>query len=283
MDAQSDSEMKRLADHLFEVFCTPDPLSEAAESSVARIEARLADAEAFRVPFNDGSLQVYRFRAEGAQAGRGIVALLHGWTGRAAVMTAFVQPLLAQGFDVLALDFPAHGKSDGDRLNVPLGVGAVNAVQAVTGPWAGVIGHSFGGAVTFSAVSGLVNGLPPLKVGRLVLVAAPSSMPRIFDNFAARHQMPPEAVPYLKSHVRRLTGHDVETFMGGEILSRVRLPTLVLHAPDDKEVIFENAEAFAAAGDHVRLIALPGLGHRRILYARETIAEAAAFMGGADA
>lgn len=280
MDVQSDEAMKARVDHLFDVFCTPEPLSEAAEKSVARIETRLAGAESLRVAFADGTLQAYRFRGAPEGETRGIVALLHGWTGRAAVMTAFVEPLTAQGFDVLALDFPAHGKSDGDRLHVPMGVAAVHAVQAVTGPWHGVIAHSFGGAVSYGAVSGLVNALPPLRVGRLVLVAAPSSMPRIFDHFAARHHLTPQETAYLKTHVRRLTGQPVEVFMGGDILRHVGLPTLVLHAPDDKEVIFENAEAFAAAGDHVRLIALPGLGHRRILYARETIAEAAAFMGG---
>ncbi|UDF03193.1 alpha/beta hydrolase [Asticcacaulis sp. AND118] len=262
------------ADRLFEVFCTPEPLIEAAEKSMARVEERLSAAAAFRVPFQGGELQAYRFTG----AGRGTVVLLHGWTGRAAVMTAFVEPLLAEGFDVLALDFPGHGRSDGDRLHVPLGVGALHALYAATGPWQGVVAHSFGGAVAFSALSDMVGDLAPLTYGRLVLIAAPCSMPRVFDTFARRHEMSPEAALHLKSHVKRLTGHPVEAFMGDEILRQHPIPTLILHAPEDQEVLFLSAEGFASAGDHVTLHPLPGLGHRRILYAKETVQTAVDFL-----
>ncbi|MFN3808279.1 alpha/beta hydrolase [Asticcacaulis sp.] len=265
---------KAQADRLFEVFCTPEPLTEAAQKGMARVASRLSAALALRIPFQDGELQAYRFVGNG----RGSVVLLHGWTGQAAVMTAFVEPLLAAGFDVLALDFPAHGRSDGERLHVALGVAALHALHAVTGPWHGVIAHSFGGAVAFAALSGLVGDLPPLSYGRLVLIAAPCSMPRVFETFARRHDLSPEATQSLKDHVKRLTGHPVEAFMGDAILRQHPVPTLVLHAPEDQEVLFLSAESFVSAGPHVSLHPLPGLGHRRILYAKETVQAATAFM-----
>lgn len=272
-DAATESP-KAQADRLFELFCTPEPLTEAAQKGMARVAERLSAAEPLRIPFQGGELQAYRF----AGNGRGTVVLLHGWTGQAAVMTFFVEALVSEGFDVVALDFPGHGQSDGERLHVALGVAALHALHSVTGPWHGVVAHSFGGAVAFAGLSGLVGDLPPLHYGRLVLIAAPCSMPRVFDTFARRHDLSPEATGHLKDHVKRLTGHSVEAFMGDAILKAHPLPTLVLHAPEDQEVLFLSAESFAAAGDHVTLHPLPGLGHRRILYARETVQATAAFL-----
>ena len=271
-----------LADRMFDLFCTPPVVTDDAKAGLSRMQARLDRAEAFRVPFDGGHLQAYRFNG----TGRGTVVLVHGWTGQAAVMSAFVDPLLEQGFDVVTFDLPAHGRSDGDRLHIPLGVRALHALFAATGSgpsswpknWHGLVGHSFGGAVITSALSGLVDGLPPLTASRLALVAAPNSMPRIFDVFSRRHDLSPEADRHLKHHVHRLTGHEVERFIGADILRRDPIPTLVLHAPDDKEVDYLSAEEFAAAGPHVTLHPLPGLGHRRILYARETLRAVTEFM-----
>ena len=53
----------------------------------------------------------------------------------------------------------------------------------------------------------------------------------------------------------------------------VRLPILVIHAEDDKEVAFSNAEALARGwGPHVRLMRANGSGHRRIVSAPEVTA-----------
>jgi pimeloyl-ACP methyl ester carboxylesterase len=270
---------RRVADHMFDVFCTPPVLADTAQAGVSRMDARLEGARAFCVPFEGGSLQAYRFSG----AGRGTVVLVHGWTGRSAVMSAFVDPLIEQGFDVVAFDLPAHGRSGGQRLHVPLGVRALHALYAVTGPWHGLVGHSFGGAVITAALSGLVADLPQLTAARLALVAAPNSMPRIFDIFSHRHGLSPAAQTLLKGHVRRLTGNDVDSFIGADILRRFPVPTLILHAPDDKEVEYLSAEAFATAGPHVTLHSLPGLGHRRILYARDTLHAVGAFMAAQGA
>ncbi|MDC7684833.1 alpha/beta fold hydrolase [Asticcacaulis sp. BYS171W] len=272
--AQTVEDPATIADRMFDLFCTPPAVPEDAKAGMSRMQTRLDRAEAFRVPFEGDALQAYRFIG----TGRGTVVLVHGWTGQAAVMSAFVDPLLDAGFDVVAFDLPAHGRSSGDRLHVPLGVRALHALHAATGPWHGLIGHSFGGAVITSALSGLVDGLPRLTASRLALVAAPNSMPRIFDTFSRHQSLSPAAQLHLKSHVRRLTGRAVEAFIGADILRRDPVPTLVLHAPDDKEVDYLSAEEFATAGPHVTVHPLPGLGHRRILYARDTLRAVADFM-----
>ena len=69
-------------------------------------------------------------------------------------------------------------------------------------------------------------------------------------------------------------------FTGSLQLAGTRVPTLIIHAPDDREVSPDHAELYAAAGAHVRLHWTPGLGHRRILADRHVLEEALGFVSG---
>jgi pimeloyl-ACP methyl ester carboxylesterase len=268
----------------FRVFCRPPQpkgIDDAQRALTERAEARLATAVAERVSFDGGEVQTYRFVSEAADR-RGTVLLIHGWTGRAAFMLGFVEPLLKSGFDVLAVDLPAHGRSAGRELHVPLAVRALRSVCQKAGPIEAVIAHSFGGAVALGLVSGSVKGMPAVPVKKLVFISVPHSMAGIFRGFGNFIGLGERAQFHLEENVPRLFGKRLDEIEGRDMLERLGLPTLVMHAPDDKEVAFASAEAFAAAGDHVILQPMPGLGHRRILYAPSTIKSALAFIAAVD-
>ncbi len=266
----------------FKAFCTPPRINAADDTQrrlMARAEARMDHAERSRVAYEGGEVQVYRLRTKAATS-RGTILLIHGWTGRAAFMSAFVEPLNAAGFDVVALDLPGHGHSSGRILHIPLGIRALHAVHGQFGPWHGVVAHSFGGALATSLVSGAVAPFPALSVERLVLIATPHSMPQLFRWFGDTVGLSGRGQQWFNANVQRLAGRDLDTFEGEALLRQAGIRTLVLHAPDDKEVSFASAEALKAAGDHVTLHPMPGLGHRRILYAPATVQAACAFLAG---
>ena len=81
-------------------------------------KSSLMKAIAGVLAFEGGRVATWTWRGEAA-ASRGRVMLVHGWSGRALVMTAFVEPLLRQGIDVVAIDLPGHGDSDGRRPGSP--------------------------------------------------------------------------------------------------------------------------------------------------------------------
>lgn len=271
----------RLAGDLaFRAFCRPPRprgFDTAQRKLIGRAEARMEHAERWRLPIEGGTVQAYRFAAAAAPR-RGAVLLVHGWTGRAAFMSAFIEPLRAAGFDVVALDLPGHGLSSGRRLHLPLGVAALHAAQATFGPFQGLVAHSFGGAIATSFVAGAVPRFPAAPVDRLVLIASPSSMPEFFAWFGETIGLSPKGRHYLDANVLRVAGRPLGDFEGDALLRASGVPTLLLHAPDDKEVAFANAERLATAGPQVRLRPMKGLGHRRILYAPQTVAETVAFV-----
>ena len=264
----------------FKLFCTPpqaNNLTAAQKKLISRAEIRLAEAQRLRVPFKGGWVETYRFQTSHAVS-LGTVLLLHGWSSRAAFMSAFIEPLQTAGFDVVAVDLPGHGLSSGRELHVALGVAALHAVEATIGPSQFIIAHSFGGALATSFVAGTIKPFPAVAVKRLVLIAAPNSIPDLFGWFGRSAGLSPRAQHWFNANVVRLTGNNLEAFVAGNLLRQPPIKTLVLHAPDDKEVAYSNAEGIAAAGDHIELHALPGLGHRRIVYAPVTVATTLSFL-----
>jgi hypothetical protein len=119
--------------------------------------------------------------------------------------------------------------------HIPLAIAALQALRARTEPWYGIIGHSFGGAIAPALIGGLVEGQPAIEISRLVLIAAPHSMPRIFHGFG-------EPVGL----TARSAAKDANTNAG-------------VARGNGREVSLASAEAQAAAGDHVTLKVLPVL------------------------
>jgi pimeloyl-ACP methyl ester carboxylesterase len=264
----------------FKLFCKPPQvknLDASQKQLIQSAQARMSKTTSERVAFVGGEVQTYRMTAS-SEPSRGTILLLHGWSGRAAFMSSFIEPLLEAGFDILSIDLPGHGESAGKELHIPLALTALNTVHLRFGPWHGVIAHSFGGAIALAMVAGAMKRFPAISINRLVLIATPHSVPELFNWFSQTIGLTMKGSEWLKDNVKRLSGHALESFEGLEQLRNTTIPTLIMHAPDDKEVSYTGAAILATAGEHVTLKPMPRLGHRRILYAKETVNSAVDFI-----
>jgi pimeloyl-ACP methyl ester carboxylesterase len=81
-----------------------------------------------------------------------------------------------------------------------------------------------------------------------------------------------------EQQVQRIAGRPMESFSGRDFLAAAGVPALIIHAPDDKEIPFSDAEQLARAGLHVQLMEARGQGHRRILLSREVHEAAVEFI-----
>jgi pimeloyl-ACP methyl ester carboxylesterase len=264
----------------FNQFSTPPrgPAELAAEAKLhEKLGPLLAQAEATRLGTPDAFIQTYLWRTEQATS-RGRVLLIHGWTGQALMMGLFVRPLLQAGFDVVAVDLPAHGRSTGQRLNMPIGARAVLAVADQLGPFTGVVTHSFGGQIAALAL----EGGPPIGrrfiADRLVTVACPNSLQRLTRNFGQGFRFPTELQTRFEARISDAAGRLIETVKTGDMLAVAGLPVLAIHDDQDDEVPFTEAEAIAAHCPNVTLIPMAGLGHRRIIVTSAVIRAAIRFL-----
>lgn len=270
----------------FKAFCTPPRAREGTAKRNAVIKAtsvRLTGATRHFVTYPCGSVTTYLFEPSNVwpdQPAPKTIILLHGWTSEAVFMTAFVAPLLEEGFRVVAFDLPGHGSSTGRELNIPIGVASLAAVARAFGPIHAIVTHSFGGAVALAALAGSVPGQPPVSADRLALIAAPSSLTEITRQFGQTIGLGRRGQAALERRIHVVAGNPVEAFEGRDQLESIARPTLVIHCRDDRELGFHHAEALAAAGPFVKMEAMKGLGHRRILQAKPVVERVTRFVAG---
>jgi pimeloyl-ACP methyl ester carboxylesterase len=212
-----------------------------------------------------------RFAARSWGAGP-IVLLIHGWEGRGTQLGRFVDPLVAAGFRVVAVDGPAHGESPGRRTDLIEFTEALRRIGRDLGPLAAIVAHSFGGATSTLAIE---RGL---DVGAIVLIASPSSIDEVLAWFEELVGLGRRARRAFRDEIEyrtRVKIADVEIY---ERVSELRVPSLVVHDRDDREVPFRDAERLSSRWPGARLLATDGLGHRRILKDDRVIAAVVAFV-----
>ncbi|MER8903171.1 MULTISPECIES: alpha/beta fold hydrolase [unclassified Mesorhizobium] len=265
----------------FELFCrTPSvkALSDGERRAVDRAAGFMAEARHHRLTTKAGCVMVHEFRPEPGRASAGTVLVVHGWRSRTEYMRALIEGFRDVGYRVASLDLPGHGQSLGRHLNMVNAVEAVRVASEWFGPFKAIVGHSFGGAVAANAIAGSIRGIHPVAAERLVLVAAPSSLPAIFADFSRMLNVGPRSQVSMADQVKRLSGRPLHEFTGDRQLAEAPVPTLVIHAPDDREVPADHARRYAGAGSHVRLHWADGLGHRRILADKGVIERAVTFV-----
>ncbi|TIQ33486.1 MAG: alpha/beta hydrolase [Mesorhizobium sp.] len=265
----------------FELFCrTPNvkSLSDGERRAVERAAGFMAEARHHRLKTKTDCVAVHEFRPEPGRGSRGTVLVIHGWRSRTEYMRALIEGFRGAGYKVVSLDLPGHGHSLGRHLNMVNAVDAARVAGEWFGPFAAVVGHSFGGAIAANAVAASVRDVPPLSAEKLVLIAAPSSLPAIFDDFSRMMNVGPRSQVAMADRVKHLSGRPLSEFTGDRQLAEAPVPTLVIHAPDDREVHADHARRYAGAGDHVRLHWAEGLGHRRILADKDIVARAVGFV-----
>ncbi|MCC3152015.1 alpha/beta fold hydrolase [Hymenobacter sp. BT770] len=251
----------------WKLFCTPRRLPLKAWEAPA-----LAEARRRTVPYETGPVAVYEWGPAAAPA----VVLVHGWEHRASFWRAWVQPLVAAGYRVVALDGPAHGASGGQQTTLMGFSGAVQAVVNTVGEVRAIVAHSFGAA----SVAGLPVRLPAgVPLPRLVLLSAPVGPREVAERFADFLHLPNDFVERFAAYVQQATGRPASSFgaaVAGPGTGAEKV--LVLHDEDDEIIPFAEGRQIAAAWPGAELRATRGLGHNRIMRDAGVVQAALAFI-----
>lgn len=265
----------------FRLFCrTPSarPKGEKAKAAHSAGAAKLAGAERISLHLAGGA-RAHAYRLNGGAIGpRRRYLVTHGWGSSMEYMADLVTMLGATGAEVIAVDFPGHGRSGGRHLHMGMAVETIAAARDRFGEFDAAIGHSFGGAALMVSASGLLPGFSPVVPKKLVTIGSPSEMQWLFKDFGKMVGLPAGAQQVLEGEVLRLAGRRLKEFDAARGAGRVDRPLLVIHAEDDKEVDPRHARRYAASGEHVRLLWANGFGHRRIVSAAPVLAAVRDFL-----
>ena len=205
--------------------------------------------------------------------GTGIpVLLLHGWESRASHMASFVPELLRYGLRPVGLDAPGHGESGGDTTDVVNYGQAVVAAAAHFGPIGGVIAHSLGSAAALYAYA---HGV---RVHASVQLCGPASLRRAIGRGGKAAGLGTVEIARLEVLMAEHIGSPLEAMELTALRDGMVHSALIVHDPDDREVLVSESHLLAAAWPASTLSLVSGLGHRRILRDPSVITSAASFI-----
>lgn len=241
------------------------PRSRRSPSAAER--AQFDAARRFMFDFQGEQLVGYRF-GSGPK-----VLLLHGLGGSASQMYAFVQPLVAAGFEVVALDAPAHGESGGSWIAIPRYGAAIAQLAEHEGPMHALIAHSLGApAATFALRLGL-------QTERMVFVGAPADAFVYFILWARSLGLPGRLTARVRAEIEARAGYPMELLNAERMGDVLRAPLLVIHDREDREVPWHDGERVRRSARDGRMLTTTGLGHRRILHDAQVVQAAVEFIG----
>jgi len=244
------------------LFCSPP-----RRSISQRMAAWLRDARRLDVSVGDRRVAAWVW----GERGPGVL-LVHGWGSRGARFVDLGGALLATGHRVMTFDAPGHGASSGRLSSGPEFARAAIAVSKAVGSVSVVVGHSLGG---FAAALALGSGL---DARRAVLVAPSANADSYSAQFAALLGVDAPVMASMRGRLERRLGF-AWSEMDVPILARdMRVPLLVIHDRDDREVGWDHGAAIARAWPGAELVTTTGLGHHRIVSDPGVIQQVLAFL-----
>lgn len=216
-------------------------------------------------------------------AGNPIALLMHGWGGTKEQMSAFVDPLVDAGFEVVAIDGPSHGASGAGRFGPTQTtfVEFMEAIDALTdefGPIHTVVAHSGGAMATVGAIE---RG--QLAAERLVLIA-PFANVRPFTHVFAQMARFGEATRtrMVKRLERRIQSPIDDWDIAAKAPAFDGTPLLLVHDKGDTQAPVSASAEIADAWPGAELMVTEGLGHNRVLVDNDVVRRVAAFAAERD-
>jgi pimeloyl-ACP methyl ester carboxylesterase len=207
--------------------------------------------------------------------GRGpVVLLVHGWGGHSGQMTRFVAPLVADGFRVVAVDLPAHGRSAGRLSSIVHFAEALHITAHAYDGLHGVITHSLGGA---GLIRALLGGL---SAKRAVLIAPPAQLSGYWRAFQTSLGMSDAGWAAKVAVSERWLAASYTEFHPAVAAPKMTVPALILHGQSDRMSSIGEGRKLARLWPGAQISEFAEKGHLSILYDAAAIRAARDFLAG---
>ena len=187
--------------------------------------------------------------------------LLHGFSSSITNFDAYVQPLIDKGYEVLAFDAPAHGRSDGKTINVLTYRNLVKELCERYAPITSFIAHSFGGL----SLSLALEEMPHNDQWKLVLIAPAAETTTAMKHFFGFLHIGPRVRTAFEEVIRQTDGHPASWYSVARASAHIRAQVLFLQDEEDRITpVADLAPIIRKNNPNFRFVLTKGLGHRRI-------------------
>lgn len=242
---------KKTAEIALDLFSTP-------QFRYKRIFPKIFDeSEKLSFTINGETVKGYRWN----RGGRKKALIAHGFNSSVAGFGHYVQPLIAKGYEVLAFDAPAHGKSTGTKINAATYKEMILYINEKYGPLQSLMGHSFGGL----AISLAMEDIPHDNSYRIVLIAPATEAKTAIDFFFSFMKLNEKVRDEFNQQIYAIQHHPPEWYSVSRAIENVKANVLWYHDEDDRITPYKDAKKVKEKNyPNIDFVTTKGLGHRGI-------------------
>ena len=243
---------QKAAEKAFDLFCTP------FMKARARVPTIFEKAEPLHFELN--GLKIKGFRWNHPQQHK--VLILHGFGSAAHKFHQYISPLLQKGYEVLAFDAPAHGSSEGTRINAVDYCQMIDEVLKRYGPVTSFLAHSFGGIALSLALEKAEHN----ENTRIVFIAPATETCSAVDGaFKMLQLKDPEVRRLFDNIIYERSGQKTEWFSIKRAMQNITASILWIHDEEDDITPWKDALKVKEQNlPNIEFIITRGLGHRKI-------------------
>jgi pimeloyl-ACP methyl ester carboxylesterase len=251
---------RKAAEKAFELFCTPQLRTKKDLPSIFQ------KSEKIEFSFEENTVRGYRWNPirtdnPGRHPSQKKALILHGFESSVTNFEKYVEPLINKGYEVLAFDAPAHGRSTGKTINAVTYKKLVQYIWSNYGPIDSFITHSFGGLALCLAL----EEIPYPASTKIVLIAPAAETKTAIDHFFRLLKLDKDVRKEFDNIITEIGGKPPGWYSVSRAASSIKGQVLFLQDKDDhmtplsdvKPVMDKNYPNF-------HFIISEGLGHRRI-------------------
>ena len=242
---------RKAAEKAFELFCTPQTRNKK------KLPKIFESAERLHLKVDGIIVRGWRFNHPAERK----VLILHGYESSVTNFDRYIKPLVNKGYEVLAFDAPANGRSDGKQITLPLYSSMIKEIHKKFGPVQSYMAHSFGGLAVSLALEEITHD----DNYRVALIAPASETRTAINTFFSFLKLSPDIREEFEKIIVQKGGVHSDWYSIARAIKNIKAKVLWFHDKDDDVTPLSDAIQVKEANyPNVEFVITKGLGHRRI-------------------
>lgn len=257
---------KKAAQYAFDLFCRPHTRVQYKPSGY------LKKAEVLNMKFKSLKTTGYRYNRGGSKK----ICIAHGFRSSAVNFQHFAKHFADKGYEVVAFDAPAHGMSQGHKLNAVMYKQFIEEVNKRFGPFDGYLCHSFGGLAVCLAVA----EMPHNELINIALVAPASDTLSLCNMFFSQMKITDKKLQqYFINEIETLGKKPINWFSVKRCMETLKSKVLWIHDEGDRVTPVNDAKLIQELKyPNIEFFYTKELGHRKIYRDEQVISKLVEFL-----
>ncbi|EDY86303.1 conserved hypothetical protein [gamma proteobacterium HTCC5015] len=194
-----------------------------------------------------------------------IVLVAHGWESRGSQMATMAMAIADRGYRAVAIDFSAHGDSEGKSVSFKDFGEDVLALSQQFSEIEAFVGHSAGGVLSMGMRQ------KGFRAKRYCTLGSPTAPYPAVEGIRKILQPSEKTLDAVRAIYARQLGATWPEIEAGLAFREPDGELLMIFDRDDKEVSHTQGELIQGVWPSAQLIKTQGLGHRRLMWAPDIV------------